>query len=32
VNYFEDDFDESGGGRSATEETSTLTLSIGRKF
>ena len=31
-NYVEDDFEESGGGRSATEETSTWTFSIGRKF
>ena len=30
--YVEDDFEESGGSRSATEETSTLTFSIGRKF
>ena len=31
-NYVEDDFEESGGSRSATEETSTWTFSIGRKF
>jgi hypothetical protein len=30
--YVEDDFDESGGNRSANEETSTLTFSMGRKF
>ncbi|MAV49514.1 MAG: hypothetical protein CME93_00990 [Hyphomonadaceae bacterium] len=32
ASYVEDDFEESGGPRSATEETSTLTFSIGRKF
>lgn len=32
ASYVENDFEESGGSRSATEETSAFTVSIGRKF